>query len=63
MESKEGLSGPSVLHYQVPELGKVGPKSQHTSKWGERIVCTRIKLASTGPDDGEETTINHCYSR
>lgn len=32
MESKENLSGPSVLLYQVPELGKVGPKSQHTSK-------------------------------
>lgn len=48
MESKEGLSGPSVLHYQVPELGKAGPKSQPTSKWRERIVGTRIKLASLG---------------
>lgn len=25
MESKQGLSGPSALHYKVPELGKAGP--------------------------------------
>lgn len=48
MESKEGLSGPSIFHYQVPELGKVGPKSQH--KWGQRIVYTRLgQMMGKGP--------------
>lgn len=32
MEWKQGLSGPSALHYKVLELGRVGPKSQQ--KWG-----------------------------
>lgn len=40
MESKKGLSGPSIFHYQVPELKKVDTKSQH--KWGQRIVYCRL---------------------
>lgn len=48
MESKEGLSGPSIFPYQVPELGKVGPKPQH--KWGQRIVYTRQgQMMGKGP--------------